>query len=310
MTQYTKVDKEKIRTVLQEEYGINLVKNHSILSGGSENTNFVIETPRDKFVLTICEQKSKKEAEQLAQLLKYLDQNNFVSSKVISTLNDNLLCDIYNKPTMLKAYIEGNIQENCSASIIYSIGIEVAKLHLIPPPNYLQTSLNYGIQSFHEVGLYAKGTAFEVWLNQKKHFIEAYLSDDLPKALIHSDIFPSNVIISEDQSKTIVMDFEEACNYYRIFDIGMSIVGLCREGVTINIQKAKNLLAGYESRINLLPVEKNSLQAFVVYAATAMTFWRHRNFNYINPIPSQFNHYKELQSITNYVAGLSANSFF
>ena len=51
---------------------------------------------------------------------------------------------------------------------------------------------------------------------------------------------------------------------------------------TINLKKASYLIKGYEQEIVLLDDELYALQAFTVYAGAAMTFWRHKNFNYAN----------------------------
>ena len=53
-----------------------------------------------------------------------------------------------------------------------------------------------------------------------------------------------------------IMDFEEARHYYRIFDLGMTIVGTCSKNNTINFEKANSLLEGYSQKIELLEKEK------------------------------------------------------
>ena len=93
------------------------------------------------------------------------------------------------------------------------------------------------------------------------------------------------------------MDFEEATYYYRIYDIGMAIVGLCSENEKINLKKVAALLKGYVQEIDLTEKEQNALQPFTVYAAAAMSFWRHQNFNYTKPTPGMEDHYLELKNI-------------
>ena len=123
---------------------------------------------------------------------------------------------------------------------------------------------------------------------------------NLPKALIHSDLFCDNVIVSEDKQNVTIIDFEETTYYYRIFDIGMAIIGSCSERNVLNQEKIKSLLHGYSKVIKLTPDEKRSLQAFTVYAGSSMTFWRHKNFNYVHPNIGLNDHYKALQILANY----------
>ena len=105
------------------------------------------------------------------------------------------------------------------------------------------------------------------------------------------------------------MDFEEAAYYYRVFDIGMAIIGLCSEGKILNKEKVKSFLIGYTKVIKLIPDEKKALQAFTVYAGAAMTFWRHRSFNYVYPNIGLKNHYKALQTLADYAKAQSSLFF-
>jgi homoserine kinase type II len=210
---------------------------------------------------------------------------------------------------MLKVFLEGEIFEDLPIHILETIGVEIGKLHQIEPPAYLPKKLNYGIAFFHEVGDYASGTRFDVWLKKIEAYIQPFFSENLPKALIHSDIFFSNIIVSPDGQSAFIMDFEEATHYYRIFDLGMTLVGLCCDGETLNLQKASALLQGYQKEIELQELEKRSLQAFTVYAAAAMTFWRHRNFNHINPNPKMYDHYLGLKVIADSIWKIPADKF-
>ncbi len=140
-------------------------------------------------------------------------------------------------------------------------------------------------------------------------YIDEHIDENAPKSLIHSDIFPSNVIISKDQSRVTIMDFEEAAHYYRMFDLGMTIIGSCRDQHQINLSKMTSLIKGYKTVVTLLEIEQRTLQAFTVYAGAAMTFWRHKNFHYTNPDPRLHNHYQELLKVTDFVKDLSPNLF-
>jgi Ser/Thr protein kinase RdoA (MazF antagonist) len=59
--------------------------------------------------------------------------------------------------------------------------------------------------------------------------------------------------------------------------------------------KVKHLLNGYQSQIQLLEDEINSLRAFTIYAGASMTFWRNQNFNYVKPNAKMSNHYLGLK---------------
>ncbi len=308
MAHYTILTEEEVKKITTA-FNIIDVNSFKILSGGSENTNYLVKAQNEKYVLTICEQKTEEEARLLTQLLKHLEENNFSTSKIIKNKNEDSIGFFDEKPVMIKSFLEGKIMDDLPTHLIELIGIELGKFHKIKAPEYLPKHTNYGVEQFTDVEKYAADSDFAKWLKEKEVYLNTYLSLDLPKAMIHSDLFADNVIISEDEGIVTIMDFEEAANYYRIFDLGMTIIGICKEGKTVNLEKAKSLLKGYQKEVKLLEEEKKSLQAFTVYAATAMTFWRHRNFNYIKPDPEKFDHFKGLQVLADFIQELSQKEF-
>ena len=109
------------------------------------------------------------------------------------------------------------------------------------------------------------------------------------------DIFFDNVLFENNKIKAII-DFEEACNYYLIFDLGMGILGLCRTGEKIDLNKARALIKGYEQIRSLGVPERDSLQLFIEYAAIATSWWRFWKYNIHTPTPDLRNkHWKMVQ---------------
>jgi len=294
MAQYTILTAPEL-AVIFKEFSPKKVLLIKVLSGGSENTNYLIVTTNNQYVLSICEQKTAQEAIDLARLLAHLDKYGFQTSKIVLTKNNEFIYTWKDKPIMVKKYIKGKIIKNLSNDVLELLGNEMGKLHTIQIPEFLPNKLNYGKEQFSKVQQYAANSSFEIWLNKQSEKISPHFKNDLPKALIHSDIFCDNVIVSEDEQSVCIMDFEEAANYIRIFDIGMAIIGTCADNETINLNKAQHLLKGYQQQITLLDNEKEALQAFTIYAGTCMTFWRHRQFNYIKPNPKLVNHYLGLK---------------
>ena len=308
MVQYTTLTKEEIEVVL-ENFSMNKLVDFKILVGGSVNTNYYVKTESGAYVLTVCEQKSETEARELAQLLEFLERCHFETSKIIRSKKNDSVIKFKGKYIMLKEFIDGEIQKELPHHLIELIGREIGKLHKIKAPEYLPKQLSFGKEQFVNVGKYAAQSSFDVWLKEKLASVQPYFSQDVPKALIHADVFFDNVIISKDKGSATIMDFEEAAYYYRVFDLGMAIIGSCAEGDRVNFKKVRSLLKGYRSQIDFLDIEIEALQAFTVYAGAAMTFWRHINFNYTKPDPSLSDHYLGLKVLVDHVDDQSADFF-
>lgn len=294
---------------IMQVYGIYPVDSYSILSGGSENTNYLITASAQKYVLTLCEQKTTQQAREQVALLDYLAAHNFETSQVLHTSTDEPISHWQRKPVIVKRFLDGNIMPQLPDTMLTEVGRQMGKLHRLDAPNYLPTSISYGRESFQQVQEYMPDSAFGKWLDGIHTYIGGYCSEDLPKSLIHSDIFYSNVIVSTDLKTARIMDFEEAAQYYRVFDLGMAIVGLCENEKKIALQKAHVLLRGYQKHTQLSDIEKGALQAFTIYAAASMAFWRHKNFNYVNPDASMYNHYRHLQVLATHVQSIPKDAF-
>lgn len=305
---YTELDKDMIGELVRQ-FNIEEVISFNLLSGGSENTNYRIASEAGTFVLTICEQKSLKETLHLCLLLEHLADNGFSTSTIIRNKDKEAVIFYKDKPVILKSYLEGTIVQDLSPDLMEQIGVQMGQLHRISAPEYLPKKLGYGIEYFGQVAHYAANFSFHQWLLRIEEQMRPYLTDTLPKCLIHSDIFYSNVIVQKDECKVYIMDFEEAAYYYRIFDVGMAIIGLCKEGQQINLEKVYHLLSGYVQEISLTQEEQKALQPCTVYAAAAMSFWRHRNFNYTNPTPGMEDHYLELKNVADFVNDLPQDTF-
>ena len=309
MAVYTILDKQKVSSVLAD-YSTDKVKSVDILSGGSENSNYLVITDSNKYVLTICEQKTQQEAQNLADLLEHLAANGFATSKLIRTKGNNCVAIYQDNPVLLKKYIAGRIMEDLPSHLIQNLGQQLGKLHQISAPTFLPQDINYGIQHFADVSYYAPDSTFYKWLTNIGNIIMTEMPDDLPRALIHADVFYNNVIVSTDGTKTIIMDFEEACNYIRVFDLGMMIIGLCSEGTVLDLKKVKYVLTGYMQEITLLPKELQNLKLFAAYAAAATAFWRHKHFNFVEPEANMKDHYLIMKQLADHIMQLGESSFY
>ena len=308
MAQYSVLTDENIRDILSE-YSITDDFTSSVLSGGSENTNYLISTEQNKYVLTISEQKTIEQADDLAHLLAYLSDHHFPSSKVIRNSKEKAVTVYNGKPVMLKGFIPGKIMNDLPLHLIEQLGATIGKLHKTDPPDYLPHIVWCGKERFHEIEAYALNAPFHLWLKDIQNYFEKYISSELPKAFIHSDVFDNNVIVDKDKTSATIMDFEEAAYYYRVFDLAMMIIGLCIKDKTVQLKKVEQLIKGYQHENNLLDIERKALQAFTVYAAAGVASWRHKQFNFTCPDPGLYDHYKIMQEIADHVKALPSFYF-
>ncbi len=184
----------------------------------------------------------------------------------------------------------------------------MARLHQIPAPSYLPQSFPYGRSHFPEVTNSNLGHPYVDWLSEKNSYLQKRIPQHLPKAFIHGDVFFDNVIVQDDQFMAII-DFEEACHYYRCFDLGMAIVGACRDRQGISFEKAGQFIRGYQKETNLQSIERETLKAFAVYAAVATSFWRFRQYHLLRPEPQLHDKHLEMQTLADTITEYPDSSF-
>jgi len=306
MAQYTVLQKSAMEAILAR-YGISTLTEWKLLEGGSANTNYLVSTPDTQLVLTICDAKSAQQTQELADLLEYLHEADFRTSKVIRNLDQKLVEFWEGKPVMLKEYLAGQVMQNLPPHLLNYVGQQLGKLHTLTAPDYLPKNIDYGLQAFAEMETYAPNSPFYKWLQEIEQYILKHNLPDLPKTLIHSDLFYNNIIVNTTQSEATIMDFEEASYYYRVFDLGMTITGVCSQGAEIDLTQVRHLLAGYQQIIQLQDVEIEALQAFVVYAAAATAFWRYRQYQVLNPNPEMQSHYLIMKNLADFARQLPKN---
>ena len=128
---------------------------------------------------------------------------------------------------------------------------------------------------------------------------------------------------AQDQFRALI-DFEEACHYYFVFELGMAIVGTCArsegvegkkveseevEGEKIDFAKARALVGGYQKVRPLAQLEKASLQMFVRYAATATSYWRFNQYNVANPSEALAGHHWGMVKLAQHVTDIPSTEF-
>jgi len=308
MNHYTILNTTAINQIFKS-YEVGAIINHQLLQGGSENTNYKIQTTTGDFVLTICEQKPKEEAEHLAQLLNHLNKKAFSTSEIISNKEGHWVSDFNGKPILLKKYLAGIVTADFSDLQMQAVGKQLACLHRIPTLPIIPHTLSYGIEQFSKVQEVAPTSSFNNWLMDTKKYIAEYRKEGLPKCLIHADLFYNNIITNPKTNEVTVMDFEEAAYYYRVYDIGMTLIGTCAIEGKLNLKKAYHLLHAYQQHQTLTQQEQQALQAFTVYSATATAFWRFMNFNFVRPDEAHKDRYREMQALAIQVRSISEEEF-
>ncbi len=307
MARYTNLGKDEV-FALASRYGLTL-QEFTPIEGGAGNTSYLLQSRQGEFVLTLFDDKSRSEVEKLGRLLLLLERRDFPATRLLSPVQGGITVMYADKPVMVKHYISGDVCRNLDVAMLSQAGAKMAALHqLAAPHQLLEPNHSYGLQLFESVIGVNIDTRYESWLAGQIAYLTQKIPTDAPRGFIHGDLFYDNLLFDGDQFRAII-DFEEACYYYKAFDLGMGVVGMCSNDTTIAPAKARALVSGYQSVRKLEEVEMMSLPLFCEYAATATSCWRYWKYNIHTPIAKNAGKHWQMARLAQQIRGMDAAIF-
>jgi len=306
MAKYSKLTDRELDLLL-EQYDLGLVLKIFPIEGGQANSSLKVSTVKGDFTLSICDEKNGAEIQNLTAILENLEEQKFPTTRLVKTKAGGKFIYHNSKPVYIKKYLQGNTIKELTPHMIRQVGSSMAYLHSLEPLVSIPSSFPYGIEAFEGLLNESINHHYLDWLAEKKSYLELAIDPDMPKGFIHGDIFWDNLLF-EDGSLVAILDFEEACHFYKLFDIGMASVGCCSNNGRFNLPLIKELLGSYAGISPFTAREKSQLNVFVEYGAVAASFWRFRQYNVKHPNPEKVDSYKELSSLADQVHTLGSTS--
>ena len=248
------------------------------IAEGVENSNFLLETERGRFILTVYERRAKAEdLPYFLGLMAWLAEHGFPSATPIPDRQGRLLGAIRGKPAALASFMPGLSVRRPTAAHCREAGEGLAWLH--------QAGQGYPGRRANDLGQAAWAGLFaplHAEAEALKPGLAATIADDLaalernwPKALpagvIHADLFPDNVFFRAGRFAAAI-DFYFACDDLFAYDLGACLNSWCFEpDGTFNVTSGQAMIAGYERRRPLSPAEREALP--ILAWGSAMRFF-------------------------------------
>jgi len=303
MADYTQLTDSDVQKILSH-YDLPDPSEITPMAGGQANSSFKIVCDAQPYILSVCDGKNPDDIDILVQVLLYLKEKNFPTTRPVKTRLSAPFIIHENKPVYIKEYLEGRVLETLSADMVYEIGKMMAQLHQIPAPDFLPKIFPYGKEAFLPLVKSGMDHPYIPWLEQKSDYIRSHLAADTQKGFIHGDIYWDNLLFEDGQFKAL-LDFEEASEYYLLYDIAMTCVGCCSKNGQFDKEKIRSLFDGYQSIQKISSREKKQFKVFSLYAAAAGSFWRFQQYNIKFAGHEKADSYLELASLADQALELS-----
>ena len=115
MAIYTKLSDDNIKEFFSK-YNLGKVIKHQGIQDGIENTNYFVETKKNKFILTVYEKRvNEKDLPFFMGLMKNLFDSNFPSPEPMINNNGNYITEILGKKAAIVSFVNGTAKKNLTS---------------------------------------------------------------------------------------------------------------------------------------------------------------------------------------------------
>jgi homoserine kinase type II len=288
MAVYTKIDKRDI-SYINKKFETEKIIDFKGIKQGIENTNYLLKSKKNKFILTIFEKRvSKKDIPFFMKLMDQLNTYKIDCPKPIKSKSGNYLINIKNKTACIVSFLNGKDKKSLNSKNCYDIGKMIAQMHLSTNKIKLYRKNSMGVKNLNPLlnsikFKSKKFTNLEKFLKNNFKDIKKKWPKKLPKGIIHGDLFIDNIFFKNNKLSGII-DFYFAANDYFMYEIAICINALCFDKINskfkINKQKIRNLIKGYENIKKISAKEKKSLN--ILCRGAAMRYFLTRLYDYTN----------------------------
>jgi homoserine kinase type II len=286
MAVYTDVGDDELAAFLAE-YDVGAAVSFKGIAEGVENSNFVVETERGLYILTLYEKRVK--ADDLPFFLGLMDHlaaNGIRCPVPVKARDGRALRTLAGRPAALVSFLKGVWPRRIAPLHCQLLGGAMAAFHVAGRDYDLKRANALTLDGWK--GLFQ---AVEARADSVMPGIASEIEDELvdiarhwPKALptgiIHADLFPDNVFFLGEQLSGII-DFYFACEDFLAYDIAIALNAWCFEpDSAFNVTKARGLLNAYGK---VRPLDDTELMALPLLArGAALRFLLTRLYDWLN----------------------------
>ena len=288
MAVYTKISKKEI-SYINKKFEVDRIIKFSGIKQGIENTNYLLKSRNNKFILTIFEKRvSQKEIPFFMKLMDQLNNLKINCPKPLKNKSGNYQIRIKNKMASIVSFLDGKDKKKLNLKNCFDVGKMVAQIHLSSKKIRLYRKNSMGIKNLNPLlnSIKFKSKKFiniEKFLKNNFRDIKKKWPKGLPNGIIHGDLFIDNIFFKNNRLSGVI-DFYFAANDYFMYEIAICVNALCfdkkKSKFLINKKKVKNLIKGYESIKKISIKEKKSLN--ILCRGAAMRYFLTRLYDYTN----------------------------
>ena len=290
MAVYTQVDTAALAALLAR-YDVGTAVSFKGIAEGVENSNFLLETTGGRYLLTLYEKRvSAGDLPWFMDLLSHCAARGLPVPGPVRDREGTALQSVAGRPACLIDFASGVSVTRPSADDCRQIGGALGALHngtadfATERPNSLGPAGWARLAAACAGQLDAISPGLDALVERELAAITAAWPRDLPRATIHADLFPDNVLLL-DGRVTALIDFYFACTDIRAYDFAVTHSAWVFEpdGTSFAPDRAAALADGYRQVHPLSDAEIAALP--VLCRGAALRFALTRAYDWLNTPP-------------------------
>ncbi|MEW5839021.1 MAG: homoserine kinase [Pseudomonadota bacterium] len=296
MSVYTRVERPQLEAFLAAFNAGQLVE-YTGISAGIENTNYFVTTDQGRYVLTLFEQLSADELPFFLNLMAHLAEHGVPTAHPLANRSGSYLDELCAKPAALVQRLHGSTLDQPQVGHCAAIGQALAEFHLAGQSYPLERANPRGPHWWREAVTRLQGRLdahSAAQLDAEIAFQFAHRRDNLPRGVIHADLFRDNALFDGEKLSGII-DLYYACNDALLYDLAVTVNDWCvNEQRELDASRTHALLAAY-MQVRPLTVEERAAWPVMLRAA-ALRFWLSRLLDLHFPREGELTHTKDPQA--------------
>lgn len=295
MSVFTSVSIQELQAWLQD-YAIGEVVELKGISAGITNTNYFVTTTKDKYVLTLFEHNQMDELPYFIDLMSYLSTHGVPCPQPIANQDGISLHMLNGKPAVLISRLKGQDVAAPNTRHCAEVGRVLAKMHIAgqmfttQPAHRNPRDAEWRTNTAQKVMAHLPPVDQQL-LTEALAFQAALDMEQLPKGVIHADLFRDNVLFDGEEIGGLI-DFYYACHDALAYDLAIAVNDWCvHADGTLDDARLQAMLSAYQAVRPLTQVELGAWNSMLRIAA--LRFWLSRLYDKIYPQDGELTHAKD-----------------
>jgi homoserine kinase type II len=284
---YTQVSAEALAAFLSR-YDVGDLVSAKGIAEGVENSNYLVDTTRDRFILTLYEKRvAAGDLPFFMALLDHLAGKGLPVPPAVKDRDDREIQQLEGRPACLIRFLPGVSLSQPTPAQALAAGCALGGVHAAVADFEPTRANSMGIAQWRPLlercgrDMDAIRTGLFDRVAAALDAVERDWPRDLPVGAIHADLFPDNVLMLGDEV-TGLIDFYFACTDIRAYDVAVMHTSWTfnARGLNPSAGVGAALLDGYDRSFGLSAAERAALP--VLARGACIRFLLSRAWDWLN----------------------------